>query len=259
MEDYKVELENYAGPLELLLHLIKENEMDVLNISIARVTEQYLAYIKAMALLDLNVAGEYLVLAARLVEIKSRELLPGEPLGDEEEDGDPRDELVRHLLLYQKVREVALELSSRRASWGDRFVLHAPAPVAAGEPADPPLLPVGLWELVSAFQKILRETGAGLDRHIEYKDIPVKRYMELILERLHRESPVPFRGFLPGELTKLVVIGLFLACLELVKMSRVLLVQDRDFGEISLALAESSRGLPLHTYEITSAEEGPVS
>jgi segregation and condensation protein A len=229
--DYQVDLDTFRGPMDLLLYLVKRNEVDVCDIPIAKVAEQFLEYMRVLELIDVERAGDFLVMAATLMEIKSRLLLPRADESAEPED-DPRQELVRQLIEYKKFKEAAalLEAQAEQQSYRlPRQTVEAPASV---DPAQQPLQQVELWDLVSAFGRLMRETLALQPQHIAVDLTPVHVYMEQILERLASESRLTFSALFTPPHERGRLVGLFLACLELIKGQRILAEQPEAFGEI---------------------------
>jgi len=232
-------LEQYDGPLDLLLDLIRKQEINIYDIPIALITKQYLDSISMMKSLNLVVAGEFLVMAATLIHIKSRMLLPDEADGDEEETGeDPRAELVRRLLEYKQFKEAAGELVQRGQQW--REVFGRPAIVDASRQGlqgeeDGTLLELTLFDLVDALQGVLQRVPAKTLIEVTADHLTVKDRMNYILERLEQESALPFDAlFLPDE-GRLVVIVTFLGLLELMRIRLVRAFQAEAFGPILLS------------------------
>jgi len=239
---YRVRLDEFEGPLDLLLHLIKKNEINIYDIPVAVITKQYLDYISIMKYLNLEVAGEFLVMAATLIHIKSRMLLPVETDGDDDEDGgeDPRAELVRRLLEYKQFKEAAAELVERGQQWREVFgrpALFEPARTSLPEEADDTPLELTLFDLVDAFQDIVQRTPGKAPVEVTADHLTVKDRMNYILERLENEPAVPFEAlFLPEE-GRLVVIVTFLGLLELIRIRLVRAYQAETFGAILLSRA----------------------
>jgi segregation and condensation protein A len=236
-KDHRIELEKYAGPLDLLLYLIRQEEVDIHDIPIARILERYLSVLSTLTSLDIDEAGEFLVIASLLMEIKSRSLLPREdPLEDEELD--PRFELVQMLLEYRRFKEASEELKARSEEWRDRY----PAPRAPDTPGPPPdevpLAEVSLWDLAFAYQKLLEETGGEQGKEIVYDDVPVEVHMDEIIGTLEARERVPFRELFPKEPQRPLIAGMFVALLELIKQQRVRAVQARPFAPIELERRE---------------------
>jgi segregation and condensation protein A len=231
--DYQVNLETFRGPLDLLLYLVKHDEIDVRDIPIARVAEQFLEYLRVIELIDVELAGDFLVMAATLMEIKSRMLLPR---GDDSanEDADPRQELVRQLLEYKKYKDAAALLEAQAERQLCRLPRQPSELATNQDPAQQPLGAVELWDLVSAFGRLMRETLALQPQQIVVDETPIQVYMENILQRLE-ERPLPFSAVFTPPYTRGRLLGLFLAILELIKNRQLSAEQPEPFGEIWLA------------------------
>ena len=233
MTEYQVELDTFHGPLDLLLFLVKREEVDVFDISIAKVADQFLQYLKLLELVDVEWAGEFLVLAATLMEIKSRMLLPRDDVADDEDD-DPRLELVKQLIEYKKYKDAAARLDAQAEQHMKRVSrqpLEKPGPL---DPAEQPLRRVELWDLVSAFGRLARETIALKPRQIIMDETPIHVHMERIEERLRCDGRLPFTAVFTPPLTRGRLLGLFLAILELMKALKINAEQPDPFGEIWL-------------------------
>jgi segregation and condensation protein A len=233
--DYNVELETFHGPLDLLLFLVKRHEVDIRDIPIARVAEQFLEYLNVIQLIDVEWAGEFLVMAATLMEIKSKLLLPR---GEEEqtEEDDPRLELVKQLIEYKKYKEAAALLEDQAERQLARLTR---VPAEAARPLDPALQPlsrVELWDLVSAFGRLMRETSALEPRTIVLDETPIHVHMERILDMLVHQERTPFTAIFTPPHSRGRLLGLFLAILELSKANRIIVAQAELFGAIWLAL-----------------------
>jgi segregation and condensation protein A len=231
--DYLVNLDVFRGPLDLLLYLVKRDEVDVRDIPIARVAEQFKQYLDVVQLIDVERAGDFLVMAATLMEIKARMLLPRPPDAPEDEE-DPRLELVRQLVQYKKFKDAAALLEARAAEQSQRLARTPPGPSAA--PGLPPLRPVELWDLVSAFGRLMRETMAGEAQAIVVDQTPLQVYMDQILEQLRRVARLPFSALFSPPHTRSRLVGLFLAVLELSKTRRIRPEQLEPFGDIWVSL-----------------------
>jgi segregation and condensation protein A len=231
-----VQLEVYEGPLDLLLHLIKKNEVSITDIPIATITEQFLATLEIMEALNLDVAGEFLVMASTLVHIKSRMLLPvteGE-VEDEEEGADPRDELVRRLLEYQRFKEAASELEQREVLTRDVFARAASATPAA-EPA--PFRELSVFELLTALRRVLDRLPKDEFHEVTLEKITVREKMTLLLDRLRVGGQILFESLFSDARTRMEVVVTFLAVLELVKMRAIRILQEFSEGPIVIAAA----------------------
>jgi len=231
---YDIKLQNFEGPLDLLLHLIRQNEMDITDIRIAEITHQYLDIIERMQQLNLDVAGEFLLMAATLLHIKSRLLLPvTDEAIEEEEEEDPRAELVRRLLEYQKYKEAAECLEALPQLDRDQFVRRYPLPELAVE-EDVGFEQVGLYELAAAFRQMLAECPAETVHEVNAETLSVTDRINAILDRLAGGGHLGFDELFTLPARRLEIIVSFLAVLELVKMRLVRLVQTAGMGPIWL-------------------------
>ena len=229
---YHVRLDKFEGPLDLLLHLIRKNEVNIYDIPIALITKQYLEYLSMMKSLNLAVAGEFLVMAATLVQIKSRMLLPVDEREEDEEEGpDPREELVRRLLEYKKYKEAALQFDNRERLW--RTIFHREQATPPTVRDDEELLEdLTLFDLVDALQGVLARTPDRRLLEITPENITVKDRMNAILEALEGRDSVPFIDLFDGCYQKMVVIVTFLALLELIRIRVARVFQGETFGPI---------------------------
>lgn len=234
MDSYAIHLENFEGPLDLLLHLIKKNEMDINDIPMAAITEQYLTILDAMKTLNLDVAGEFLLMAATLLHIKSKMLLPRIVEEEiEEEEEDPRAELVRRLLEYQKYKEVSQTLDSRPLLGRDLFARAAPEPEVLEE-AEAGFVAVGLFDLLAALQELLKESPAQLVHEVNLDQLSITDRINAILTRLQGQDSLAFADLFTGTIKRGEMIVTFLALLELVKMRMVRFMQNVRHGTIWL-------------------------
>jgi segregation and condensation protein A len=249
---YQVRLDQFEGPLDLLLHLIKQNEINIYDIPIALITKQYLEYISVMKSLDLEVAGAFLVMAATLIHIKSRMLLPVEPQEDEEDGEDPRAELVRRLLLYKQFKEAAGELEERGRLWREAYARPLMELENEIVEEDAPL-DMTLFDLVDAFQDILRLAPTKSLVELTPEHLTVKDRMNYILERLEEAATVTFEELFRPEEGRLVLIVTFLALLELIRIKLVRAFQSEVFGSVLLSRAF----LPATTEDIETGENQP--
>jgi len=232
----KVQLDIFEGPLDLLLHLIKKNEVSIADIPIATITEQYLATLELMEMLSLDVAGEFLVMAATLVHIKSRMLLPPDEtdLEEDEEGGDPRDELVRRLLEYQRFKEAAGELERRDILKRDVFV-RSPEPPEKVETVG--FENVSLFDLIAALRTVLDRLPKDSVHQVVLETVSVREKMSQLLEELHRKGKAVFQELFEGAASRLEVVVTFLAMLELVKIRAVKILQEETNGPIVISPA----------------------
>ncbi len=231
MIDWRVNLEIYNGPMDLLLYLIKREEVDIHDIPIARITGQFCDYVETLRRIDPDVAGEFLVLATTLMEVKTRMLLPRpEAPDDDGEPLDPRADLVRQLLEYKAFKDAAGDLRDAAARQALRFPRR---PGAVAEDGGTDLDDVQLWDLVEAFNGLLSAIGHDATQtEIIYDDTPVELYAADILDRLTREGNLTFSQIFAGRTERMELIGLFLAVLELAKQRQIFIEQNRPFDEI---------------------------
>jgi segregation and condensation protein A len=253
---FQVSLDIFRGPLDLLLFLVRKHEVDILDIPIASITGQYLAYLEVLEQLDVNAVGDFLEMASTLVEIKSRMVLPGEPESEAPAE-DPRQDLVRRLLEYKEYRDAATLLDERARAWQERFPrLASDAP--AGLPRDPatePLAEVELWDLVSAFGRLIREHHRLPASSIVYDETPIHVYMERIQAHVQDRGQAAFSELFEPGLAKSALVGIFLALLELVRHHRVRAEQSESFGEIWLFPGETDA--PLDPQDVSDYEHRP--
>ena len=240
MDDYRVNLDVYNGPLDLLLYLIGREEVDIYDIPIARITDQYVRYIDALKELDPNLAGEFLVLAATLMEIKTRMLLPTAPPQQGDAGGlelDPRSELVRQLLQYKAFKDAAGELRDAASERAMRFARQVDKDAQEQERSID-LEDAQIWDLVDAFSKLMESIGRKPGTpQIIYDDTPIELHAADILDLLATGSETTFERIFQGRTNRGEIIGLFLALLELIRRKKVRATQDRNFGRIVMSLA----------------------
>ncbi len=245
---YQVRLDGFEGPLDLLLHLIKKNEINIYDIPIALVTAQYLEYVSVMKSVNLAVAGEFLVMAATLVQLKAKMLLPVEQGDETDEDGpDPREELVRRLLEYKQFKDAADELDGRERIWREMFGKE-PVPSEPVPPKELSLDQVTLFDLLDALQGLLSRVPGQKVLEIEAEHLTVRDRMNVILERLEERDSVTFLSLFTGQQQRVVIAVTFLALLELIRIKVVRVFQGELFGPILV-----SRG-----YSLVSEDEFPV-
>jgi segregation and condensation protein A len=232
MDSYAIQLENFEGPLDLLLHLIKKNEMDIYDIPIAVITRQYLAFIDTMKILNLDVAGEFLLMAATLLHIKSKMLLPKIVEEDlEEEEDDPRAELVRRLLEYQKYKEVSETLEHLPQLGRDLFTRVAPEPEVLEE-SEAGFAAVGLFDLLAALQDVLKESPEPFVHEVSLEQLSIKDRINTILSSLQGHESMAFADLFSAGIKRNEMIVTFLALLELVKLRMVRFMQNTRHGII---------------------------
>ena len=238
MADYRVNLDIFAGPLDLLLYLVRKEEVDIYDISIAKITDQYIHYIEMLKSLDIDLAGDFLVMAATLMQIKSAMLLPkAEPDQLQDEDlTDPRAELIRQLLEYKRFKDAANLLDDAADERKERFARPDSIIERLRPDAEPEfdIEQISVWNLLEAFDSICKATGAGLEvSHIK-DDTPIDLYQIEILHRLQTEGPMTFESIFESRANRAVMIGLFLALLELIREKLVWAKQSASSSSIYL-------------------------
>lgn len=235
--DYKVKLEIFEGPLDLLLYLIKQDEIDIYEISLERITSQYLEYLQAFKELNIDIAGEFIVMAANLIYLKSRSLLPvdQQPPDEDASEDDPRWDLIRQLIEYKKFKEAASLLQTRQleqermfARSGTSLEVIAAAPLPLGE--------VGIFQLINAFQTVLKRVEAREDlREIFGEHFTVSDKIDSILQRVSAGMPLKFSELFAEMASRVEIVVTFLALLELIRLKQVLVTQANPFDEIEIA------------------------
>lgn len=228
-DGYTISLPQFEGPLDLLLHLIQKHELDVFDIPISFVTARYLDYISIMQALDLDVAAEYLVMAATLAHIKSRMLLPAAPpdeseaLGQGEVEEDPRAALVRRLLEYQKFRSAAEELAARGVAGRDVFPRGTA--IDAGSPEVAPLAELPLFSLLDAFEKLLKRRKLSVSHEVTAERVSISERITEIVDRLRSARTARFEDLFEGVHTRMDMVVTFLALLEMTRLRMTRLYQ----------------------------------
>jgi segregation and condensation protein A len=240
-DGYRVALPIFEGPLDLLLHLVKKHELDILDIPIAFITEKYVAYIKLLDELNIDVASEYLLMAATLVHIKSRMLLPNAPSEEADEsadadDLDPRAELIRRLLEYQKYKLAAEQLGGRPVLGRDVFPRGSSEEVASGQPG---LEAVSMFRLLDAFQAVLERTQKTKEHHIDFERFSITERISELVDRLRVDKRLVFHEIFAPDTTRAEVIITFLAILEMTRLRLTRLTQDGPLAPIYIELLVS--------------------
>ena len=238
---WSVELPQFAGPLDLLLHLCQKHELDILDIPISFVTEKYLQYLAVMELMQLDVAAEYLVMAATLAHIKSKMLLPAPPPGQEddelsEEEADPRGVLIRRLLEYQKYKEAGEQLAARGVAGRDIFLRGTPIDEAASSGLAP-LAEIPMYALVDAFQRVLDRSKVKLSHDVVADRISLSDRIAELSDLISLRKRVAFEELFEGAGSKFDLVITFLALLEMAKLRMTRLLQSEPLGPLYVELA----------------------
>jgi segregation and condensation protein A len=234
-QEYKVKLEIFEGPLDLLLYLVKKDEVDIYGISLERITQQYMTFMDAFKALDLELAGEFLVMASNLLYLKSRSLLPvdQQPPEEEAEEDDPRWELIRQLVEYKKFKEAAAALGVREAYQNSVFARMAES---TEPPPERPLGEVSIFDLINAFNNVVKRLSTKSEdlREIFEENFTVSDKIDLIMKMTGGGVPLKFTELFANAASRAEIVVTFLALLELVRLKQLRCAQDGPFGEIEL-------------------------
>ena len=240
--DYKVKLEVFEGPLDLLLYLIRKDEVDIYDISIERVTSQYLEYMETFRMLDLDIAGEFVVMAANLIYIKSRSLLPvhQQPPEEDAEEEDPRWDLIRQLIEYKKFKDAAFELQRWELQQEGRIV-RVPGKPEFEDPGGLLKSEVSIFDLISAFRKVLKKIEEKREdlREIFEESFTVADKIDYIMRSIPGGKSVSFSDLFALAASRAEIAVTFLALLELIRMKQVRVLQSELFGEIEIRSVSS--------------------
>jgi segregation and condensation protein A len=239
---YKLRLEMFEGPLDLLLFLIKKNDIDIYDIPITEITEQYMEYIDTMQTLDLNMVGDFLVMAATLMHIKSKMLLPPDPLAQEEEELDPRNELVRRLEEYKKFKEIAEQLKNKEGHRQDLFgrLIDEQAMNDLREDAKEVMIEATLFDLINALSQALRKVPEKATYEVTKEEFTVEHKIHAILHILIEQESINLMGLFAKAQDKMEVIVTFMAVLELIRLREIVCVQKRAFEDIEIVRNKSN-------------------
>jgi segregation and condensation protein A len=233
---YKLNLEIFEGPLDLLLYLIKKNDLDIKDIPISSITEQYLEYIDMMKMLDLDVVGDFLVMAATLMQIKSKMLLPPDPVEGVEEELDPRDELMRRLFEYKKFKEIAEVLQGKEAERRDLFsrMIDLEKSKELRDDAKEVYFEANLFDLINALSEALKKVPEDILHEIIKEEFTVEQKIHDILHLLIDQPSVILQELFGRSRTKIEAIVTFLAILELIRLKEIKVAQKKTFGDIEV-------------------------
>jgi segregation and condensation protein A len=258
---YRVELEQFSGPMDLLLHLLREDEVEVERIPVARVCDRFVTYLEDLDRIDIDVAGDFLVMASTLMRMKSRALLPKEEQVLDDDDLDPRFELVRQLIQYRRFKQVAEVLDERRES-ASRCLPRGAHPETddAAPPIELSIDGTSVELLFAAFARLLKETRGGRPYVVTVDDTPIEEHIERVEGLVPLGLTLDFRQLLPEGASRAYAIGVFLALLELLKRGRIAVRQDVEFGAIEVVGSDPAERQALlgETDEESSAERPPV-
>lgn len=239
---YRVELDNYCGPLDLLLYLVRRNEVDIVDLPIAHITRQFQEFLDVLEMLDLDLIGDFVVMASTLTEIKSRYVLPqpkeeaeAAEVVTEAATDDPRSDLIQQLLEYRRFKEAASALQHQAAQWQERYPrLTNERPSSGKDHSADRIKEVELWDLVSALGRILKRKDVESKSTIRYDETPIHVYVKQIGELVREKEVVQFTSLFDGESLRSKIIGMFLAVLELVRHHHFRAEQHELGGEITI-------------------------
>jgi segregation and condensation protein A len=248
MAEYKVQFEVFEGPLDLLLYLIKKEEVDIYEVNLTRLASQFIEYVEVMRMLDLEIAGEFLVMASTLMYIKSRELLPKEqqsPELEEDEGQDPRWELIRQLVEYKKFKDAATRLQAREWEQEQTFPRLPVRPDAPAASA-PSRGEASLFDLINAVSEVLKRVGQREDLREIFEDKwTVSEKIEFLVKLTAEMASVKFSDLFSAATSRAEVVCTFLALLELIRLRQLVCVQTADFGEIEIMRAPAPPAMAL--------------
>jgi segregation and condensation protein A len=235
MSEYRVQLDLFAGPLDLLLYLVRRQEVDILDLPMSRLTSQFLEFLATVEFIDVDLAGDFIVTASSLTEIKSRQVLPqpDEELEEPDLESEPHGQLVQKLLEYKKFKEASFALQERAAKWQERYPrLAAERPSVSKNPAQDRIKEVELWDLVSALSRVLETREVIQESRIAYDDTPIAVWAERVSRVVIERGRCAFSEFFEGENSRSRIVGIFLAILELVRHHDYRVEQPVAYGEI---------------------------
>ncbi len=239
--EYKIDLDIYNGPLDLLLYLIRREEVDVYDIPIAKITDQYMMYLDELQSIDIGLAGDFLVMASTLMYIKSQTLLPRNEVIDGEDEEDPRLELVKQLLEYKRYKEATTAMTRLSEERSQRFSRPEERLIDDEKEEDEKLHldEIDVWKLAQFFSTFMKQTMGDVITKIVYDDTPVHVYMDKVINSLNSTYAISFKELLYNTNGKVEIIGIFLALLELVRLKKIKLEQFQDFDEIRVSASEN--------------------
>lgn len=236
MTIYRVKLDSFSGPMDLLLYLVRRNEVDITRLPIARITAQFLEFLEILKLLDLDLIGDFIYMASSLIEIKSRQVLPRAEEETAEElpiAEDPCGELIQQLMEYKRYKDAALALEQQAAEWQERYPrLSDERPTVGKDPSADSIKEVELWDLVSALSRVIQKKVVEKTSSIRYDETPISVYIERIGARVRETGKIPFSEFFEGTNLRSKIVGIFLAVLELLRHHGFRAEQPSEYGEI---------------------------
>jgi segregation and condensation protein A len=230
--EYKIDLESYTGPLDLLLYLIRREEVDIYDIPIAKITDQYMAYLDKLQKVDIGLAGDFLVMASTLMYIKSRTLLPRTEMVDSDEEDDPRLELVKQLLEYKRYKEITTTIAKLAEEKSKKYPRPKERLINEEETEQVHLDEIDLWKVAQLFSNFMKQTLGDVGTTIIYDNVPTETYMNMVINRLINVYTVSFNELPFSTRDEIEIVGVFLALLELARLKKIRIEQHEEFGEI---------------------------
>jgi len=232
--DYRIELNRFCGPLDLLLYLVRRQEVDITAISLARITSEFESYLEVLEFLDFDLIGDFVVVASTLLEVKSRVVLPSETEEESEEIEEPAgSDLIARLMEYRRFREASRVLEDRAAEWLERYPrLASDRPDVKRDRSEDRIREVELWDLVSALSRIVKMPGIEREISIRMDETPIGVFQERIRSRIEEQGRAAFSTFFENEKQQSTIVGIFLAILELIRHEGYRAEQPCDFNEI---------------------------
>lgn len=235
LAEYRVDTGFFAGPLDLMLYLVRKSEIDICSVSLSRITQDFIDYIEVLDFLDFDLIGDFVVTASTLLEIKSREVLPAqvEAVADTDDPEETGSDLIARLMEYRRYKEASKLLDDRASEWLERYPrLSSDKPVIKRDYSEDRIREVELWDLVSALARIVRMPDIEREVAIRMDETPMSVFQEQIRDRIAIEGRVAFSSFFNGEKIQSRIVGIFLAILELIRHEHYRSEQPADFGEI---------------------------
>lgn len=231
--DYRVQSDLYDGPLDLMLYLVRRQEVDIRNIALAKIADEFLELIQVLEVLDLDGIGDFLVTASALLEIKARLLIPKVEEVEEFEEEETSSDLIRKLLEYRRYRDAAWALEEQAVAWQERYPrLSSDRPAERRDLAQDQIREVELWDLVSALARVIKRVETEEESSIKREDIPITVWSDRLRARLRDEPRIRFSDFFAGEKVRSHIVGIFLAILELLRHHQYRAEQPIEYGEI---------------------------
>lgn len=259
MANYRVQLDSFSGPMDLLLYLVRREEIDITRLPIARITAQFLQFLEVLQFLDLDLIGDFVVMASSLVEIKSRQVLPRAedvPVEEIPLAEDPCGELIQQLLEYKRYKDAATALEEQAAEWQERYPrLSDERPTVGKDPSADSIKEVELWDLVSALSRVIQKKTIEETSSIRYDETPIAVYIERIGTRVRSSGRVAFSEFFEGTNLRSKIVGIFLAVLELLRHHGFKAEQVCEYGEIYVLPPTVETSTPVPEMEPSASDE----